>query len=150
MGYNPKYSEAFYAAKWWVTQLRTGAELDMGDDYQSMIATLMSRNHKISPAILDQYEEALSYSIVEYLENHQWDSQDPNAGADDRRIMCDLTPPAVLSDPWQKVTGSPPPHLYFPVKTIMWINPGSIVVKHGYRATEKEVWNKDAAADSLR
>jgi len=142
MAYVTKHTETQAAAKWWVDQLRNGTALDLGDEFQSGVLSLHSRSVHIPPDVLDQLEKVLTFSILDMIDAVGWDDSNPQKGSIDRRIMVDIAPPPVLAQPFRLVTGKDAPQPYFPVKTTMWIDPGSVRVLHGATAKEELVLYK--------
>ena len=139
------------AVNWWAEQLN-GTKQDNGDfihnAFMSMIKYEPAMPHQIAQfkanlskaiehRIKDQYKD-----IFQGLTN--WYPSDPIRGSAFRNICVDYGADQILMDAAEKagIHGE-----RFPVKTSMWIDPGSVRVGHGYRAPVVEIYKGDPNDD---
>lgn len=127
------------AAKWWADQFRHGTKQDNGDGMTTILATVIgSRIETASKA--DAFEAALKELLPDHL-LRCWTPEDPSCGSSLRCLSCDYGPCQLLQEAAHRAGIDPfcPP---FPMKTVMWINPDSVRVKHGYGAPDQVLWTK--------
>ena len=126
------------AAKWWADQLRAGTKQDNGDFMQSALATVLT--HPEDPQKVNLFEQALKDLLPEHL-SKCWDTNLPGLGSYLRCLACDYHPEEALAEA-AKIAGIPATCPPFPMKTVMWVNPDSVKVKHGYRAEIQYLFGK--------
>ena len=136
------------AAKWWADQFRNGTKQDNGDVMTTMFATLCAGAFSVTPEHADAFESALIEALPEHL-GKTWKADDPRFGSSTRALMTDYGADMVLSAAAKSAgiqSGCPP----FPMKTVMWIDPDKVRVRHGYAAQPIELWPNDQANASER
>ena len=141
--------EAQHAAAWWTTQLGC-TEQDNGDAMGSAFASLVARriNRPLTPAQVTAYRVHLAETIEDHLRQWEtgiwdgaWSPAEPSRGSALRAILCDYGPDQVLTDAADRC-GVKIGRLMFPIKTVMWINPGCVKVRSGYDAGVEEVYSE--------
>jgi hypothetical protein len=119
------------AVEWWVNVLRERPAHDNGDAFQSMFSTRMSR---MLPPIDDVQLEIFGNTLREIIYQRcveTWRPGNPQWGSYMRTFGCDYGPDMMLSEAAESANIKPS-MLLFPIKTVMWINPGEVTVRHGY------------------
>ena len=103
--------------------------------------------NKVQPTAeqCDMFELMLAGKLAEKIGNSDgWHEAitkgTPEWGSFSRRVSCDYHPHPILAEAAKSagITDDCPP---FPIKTAMWINPGSVVVRYGYGAERKEIYS---------
>lgn len=129
------------AVKWWGKQLREGTRQDNGDAMQSVLATMVASQMRVTPEQVDVFEKTLATLLPKYL-GRIWDPLKPNFGSACRVLDCDYGAHLLLVAA-ALLAGIEPTCPPFPMKTVMWINPGNVQVRHGYRAPEETIWKEE-------
>ena len=160
--------EAKVAAKFWADQLRYGAKFQSSsplqrliapgstkdsDDIDAMCSLAASFAKKLTEDQIQEFEKLLAQIIQEKIiepESMGWEKSKtvPGWGSATRTIGTDYAMCSELQAAYQAVGGSPNATA-FSIKTMMWINPGSVTVRHGYGAPEVELMDSTHAPDSL-
>ena len=135
------YPEVTIAAKWWADQLRKNVvHNDAGDgDLNMALAWGYARLRKpFTSEQIDAFEQALVLGIQENCDKEGWDESNPIWGGYMRAIGVDYHPDMILDAAGQSAGIDVDWQL--PVKTVMWINPGSVTVRNGYGAEVKALY----------
>jgi hypothetical protein len=125
------------AVNWWADQLRGPAKMDNGDAFGSA---------KDLPPVTEEQIEKFKASLTEKLPAYlgrYWNPEDPLCGSYFRTLSVDYDPCALLSDA-ADYAGIDAQGLRFPIKTVMWIDPGEVRVACGYGAADVVVWTAQA------
>jgi BTG family protein len=139
--------EAIEAARWWAQQLTAVPEDDLDvqellDDPRSLGLLALSRStvKPLTREEADQYAEALAVGIEQHLAQWgRWDPAKPHFGSALRSIGVDYGPERVLTDAVDAV-GLKISRVAWPMKTVMWIDPGEVRVAVGERGGIETVW----------
>ena len=135
--------EVTCAAKWWADALFRPAPQDNGDAFQSGFATMAMMTVAVrcpmTKAERDQFEEFVATRLDCHVVEGGWNRavHDPVWGSAVRAIGTDYHPDMLLESALIAAVGSERAQqlsLLWPIKTFMWIDPGSVKVRHGYGA----------------
>lgn len=119
------------AVQWWCEILSEEPKQDNGDALQSIFITLNSRGAKTpDEEQVKQFGDIL-FNLLYHDFNINWDEKCPMRGSGLRCLSVDYAPEGHLETAARKAGID---ERRFPVKTIMWIDPGSITVAVGYGA----------------
>ncbi len=132
--------EAVIAAKWWADQLRGVPRHDAGDarlNFALAGMALLNRNQPTDGQIL-KFEAFLGSAIQqELIQSDSWrraiEKDDSGWGSAFRTVATDYGPEPILRDALHEA-GIKVNSGLLPVKTVMWVSPGSVRVSAGYRA----------------
>lgn len=113
------------AARWWADQLRTVTKQDNGVPLHGVLATMAGK----LPAA----------EVVDRFEKHLLESLNSSTV---RILATDYGPVGLLADVAETV-GVRPTCGPFPMKTVMWIEQGTVIVRHGYGAECKQIFPDD-------
>jgi BTG family protein len=130
------------AAKWWADRLREDPHQDNGDLFQSALMTgLASRIPRPTDEQIQTFEATLAEHIAQQPGFHgeSWRPADPIWGGAYRGLYVDYHP-TVEMETAAKLAGIVGIRFLLPIKTSMHINPGSVMVGHGYRAPLTEIY----------
>lgn len=132
------------AAKWWTDQLRTRSKQDNGDALSNLFVGMMQEYgvFDVSAEQADVFEEALAEALRCSFRRVPWLDENPRFGSGLRAVGCDYHADRVLSQA-AAVAGIPADCPPFPMKTIMWIDPDCVRVRHGYGAKVEVLWGED-------
>lgn len=129
------------AVDWWAERLARNEFQDNGDDYQSVFATLVASETDVpNERQLQMFRDILTASIKAKITGAgSWNVDEPMWGActEGRCIGVDYGPEPLLRD---AATSAGINTNRFPIKTCMWISPGTVKVSHGYRAQDKQIY----------
>jgi hypothetical protein len=143
--------EAKTAARWWADKLRFGCKHQVASpsrrstdtDIIEALTTLAGNKGKhLTPEQIDQFEGALAAIVTKvFIETDSWQraKRDPHWGSAVRTLSVDYGPCDELRAAYQFAGGPFRCTGVFPLKTMMWINPGSVRVRYGYHAAEVEL-----------
>lgn len=144
--------EAKVAADWWATQLRKGATMNSvnqeerllnpgatrSQELADFLGQLNARKHQnLSDEGIDKFESFLASAIQEFFVE-TWDESEPNRGSALRTLHVDYAADDMLSATYQAAGGQIHVNV-FPIKTTMWVNPGTVRVRCGYGSNEVEL-----------
>ncbi|MFI6249020.1 hypothetical protein [Streptomyces sp. NPDC051016] len=136
--------EAIAAAEWWANRLANPASHDVGAETANIVtntvAALVERQR--SQAQLEAFREALVDEIDQHVAQYSWRPDEPDFGSALRAIAVDYGPDPVLADAAERA-GFELKILDLPMKTVMWINPGTVTVAEGYSAQPVVIWRAD-------
>lgn len=133
------HHETGTAATWWADQLRRPAVQDNGDAAQSsMMADLAALHKPIAREQIMYFESVLHRLLADKFKSN-WYPGDPQRGSYERTVGVDYGPDEILADASERA-GIAISLCRFPVKTMMWINPGEVKVAVGYGAPIKTIW----------
>lgn len=124
------------AVSWWSQQLQGTAQHDVGDSFNSMFASIAQSAMNLQPlppGQIQAFEAALRNVIIKMIEKSGIDLSDPSAGSYNRVLSTDYGPEEELAYAANKA-GIRGAMFRFPMKTVMWINPGEVSVRPGYGA----------------
>lgn len=114
------------AAQWWADQLRRPPKMDNGDPETAAIAHFMQQQYPsiIPGKNIQAFQIALERKIIE-----EWESN----GKKSVLIEVDYHPDDILKAAAQEsgirlISG------VLPIKTLTWVDPGQVELKHGYGA----------------
>lgn len=135
---------AIAAAAWWADRLFLPGVQDNGDEGQSLLATYVAatvllRNGPMTPAERTLFAERLATRIEVHVFGRPW------CGG----IGVDYGPDLVLESALIAAVGRERANVLqvaWPIKTMMWVNPGEVKVRHGYRAEIQTIWNGEEGA----
>lgn len=148
----PTACEAQAASRWWADQLRTRSMTTV-EDYQRLngdnatadvemaeIVSQVVKLHTPTERQIQTFEIVLAQLIqASFITHDSWATassrNDPQYGSALRCIGVDYGPDAILSAAYQASGGVCGVGL-FPLKTSMWVNPGEVRVRLGYRGQE--------------
>jgi hypothetical protein len=132
------------AADWWGDRLAHPGQQDCGDAFQNGFATaLMLTVVMRTPMTADEralFVERLATRIeAHFVATPDWERAkgEPNWGSACRVLGVDYGPNLMLASALVAAVGNTRADtlsLLWPIKTMMWINPGEVKVSHGYRA----------------
>lgn len=125
------------AVKWWGEQLRTRTKQDNGDLMTSVFMSALSGDGEDLTKV-ELFENKLRELLPKRLLKC-WHVDEPMRGSAIRCLECDYGPDHVLREAAQ-FAGILPDCPPFPMKTVMWINPDSVSVSHGYGAKPVVLW----------
>jgi hypothetical protein len=134
--------EAEVAAKWWADILKQEDIHDNGEPIGSYLANLGLSNLKpLSDEVVNNFRSALVTWLDEAIEDNKcagnWRESEPRFCSYFRAgwLNIDYNVHGILKNLALSV-GIPEKELMFrfPIKTIMWVNPGEVEVRHGYGA----------------
>jgi hypothetical protein len=143
--------EATTAARWWADKLRFGCNHQVTspsgrtkdtDIIEALTTLAGNRNKHLTPEQIDQFEAALAAIVTKvFIETDSWQraKRDPHWGSATRTLSVDYGPCDELRAAYQFAGGPLRSVGVFPLKTVMWINPGSVKVRYGYHAAEVEL-----------
>jgi hypothetical protein len=137
------------AAQWWADRLAGPCKQDNGDRSMTgmLTAGLMAMNQSSlqypSEEQLEKFKAALVAALDAKAENHA------QRGGDYPYRAClgvDYGPDADLAKA-AEAAGIDGSRHRFPIKTVMWINPGDVAVRYGYGADETPLYLTQEAID---
>lgn len=131
------FPEVVCAAHWWADQLRKRDDQDAGDGFNSFM--LEWARGKVKPPTeeqIEKFEQVARRTIQELIERNGFETgSEWFSNRKARRILtCDYHPCDELDTAAEEAGIDT---LYFPVKTVMWIDPGSVRVRCGYYARDE-------------
>lgn len=128
-------NEAQIAARWWVDRLREGAKHDAGDAVINVFASFANQYiDQPAPEQVDAFESALRAVV-----NAQFNPEFPWV-----TLATDYGPDSLLG---QAADAAGINDRLLPIKTIMNIKPGSVMVSYGYGAEFVEVMQAEHSTD---
>jgi hypothetical protein len=135
--------EARAAARWWADQLTADEPHRTGDAMSEAFATF-ARSKTAAPTAdqVETFRASLEAAILRMLRgpDSSWEAavaaREPRWGAAFRTVATDYGPEGILKEAAEAAGINT---LLLPVKTCMWVNPGSVRVSHGYNSAEVEV-----------
>lgn len=138
MNTKPEFS---VAAKWWADQLRRPADHDAGDRHlnNSIFLFGLMLKQNFTEDEISAFQSALERVLTEDFKDDDWHPDDPIRGGYLRCFGTDYGPGDILERAAESA-GIKLTSLTFPIKTLMWVNPGSVKVKSGYRAESVEIF----------
>lgn len=138
------------AVDWWTAQLQQPARHDAGDFEINTFAWMsgMKTYTPLSDAQLTAFRAALQQEITALVELHPPLTGNPHYGAALRTVSVDYQPDDTLSKATK--TADIDSFMRFPLKTVMWIDPGYVSVRCGYGAQEEVVWQASAPESEAR
>ncbi len=130
-----KRPELAFAANWWAKTLMSQFLNDAGDWQINAVANWTgSVLDKPRPEQAERFRTALiCLMAARFAET--WRENEPGWASYYRTVGTDYHPDAILSAAldFAGVTGG---SLTLPIKTLMWVNPGSVIVRPGYHGKE--------------
>lgn len=143
-------AEARVAAKWWADRLRGDCKMESGSPMVRLLSpkhaestdmidvlSMLARVKELSPEQIDVFENTLA-EIVAGTYCKTWDVNRPKFGSACRTLSVDYGACNQLRAAYQFAGGGIDVTV-FPIKTVMWINPGSVKVRYGYGGDEVEL-----------
>jgi hypothetical protein len=130
------------AAAWWANKLREDPRHDNGDPFQSAFFTAAGRARpRPSEEQIRQFEEKLAELIALQpgFAPDMWDPKDPIRAGAYRGLHVDYHPTKEMEEA-AEAAGIKGIGLLLPIKTNMFINPGSVRVGCGYKAPLVEIY----------
>lgn len=137
------YPEVQAGAEWWGEILKRPAPQDNGDLFQSAFAQLVADAiGRPSPEQIERFVRWLAWGF-QTSRIVSWDPRERHWGGASRVISIDYAPDTllVLAACRAGITGCIDP--LFPIKTVMWINPGSVKVRCGYSGAVTTIYQGD-------
>jgi hypothetical protein len=130
------------AARWWANQIRQGIPThNNGDAFQSAMARIATSLVTDTPSReqIDTFESALIRGISEApgFSGDDWRPEQPMWGGARRILATDYDPEPLLEEALKAARIS---DLLLPIKTIMWVDPGSVKVSRGYGAASETIY----------
>ena len=137
------FPEVAIAARWWTYQLLNMTPAESGDAFNDAFRDTIRGKfcRPVTPDKAADFEDALARLGHEVIdEDDGWDVTRPEWGAI-HRTCCkvDYNASRVLTQAANEA-GIANIDMRLPIKTVMWINPGSVKVAKGYRASVEEVY----------
>lgn len=139
--------EARAAAQWWADRLADAGETRTGDAMNDAFA--MYARSKIplpTAAQVNEFRAHLEAVLLAWIGDPQryWrdavESGGNRLGAAFRTVAVDYRPDPILGDALEAAgLGGAFMTLRLPLKTVMWVNPGRVTVRHGYKDPEGEL-----------
>jgi hypothetical protein len=139
------------AADWWADQIGNPSRGTGTGDGMLDASQEWGRSHMPNPtqSQVETFRAALRELIDERIVGHDsWteavEKGEPRWGASFRVFGTDYGPDPILADALARAgihAGALSP---LPVKTRMWVNPGRVVVAHGYGAAREVVYDENA------
>ena len=125
-------AELHAAADWWAQQLLGGAFHNSGDATIDAVASFAAGKLKpISEWQVKMFRNALVALLAVRCAASGWKEDDPNWAAAHRGLHADYGPDCTIRAALEyAMIGDG--ELRVPIKTSMWVNPGSVKVRHGY------------------
>lgn len=130
------------AVDWWSEQLGGRTKQDNGDAKTEMFHMFASADLEFpTEKQLATFRDSLTKSLMERLPDCGWDVDNPGHGScvSGRCLAVDYHPDLFLRDAANDA-GIDRHMLRFPMKSCMWISPGSVKVRHGYSAGDQEIF----------
>lgn len=129
--------EVSAAIDWWAQMLGRGTA-DIGNDTLAGAVSAYQATRPPTGDERDRFRESLRGALaarwrdMEENGGFPWDARRPETGGSLRTLSVDYRPDATLT---AAVLGAgyPLSATVLPIKTTMWINPGWVVVRNGYR-----------------
>lgn len=134
--------EAQAAAKWWAERIAGDDDIRTGDAMNDSFATAARDMVKTPDAEqVETFRIHLERGILaEVVTSGSWQNAvekgDPQWGSVMRTIAVDYGPDPILAEAIEAAGIS---RLRLPMKTVMWVNPGSVAVSHGHGVAEVEL-----------
>lgn len=133
------------AVEWWCHVLSEPfVKQDNGDGLQSVCLSLMA---DLTPMPtqdqIEVFRQELTRELAESIDPAGWHPEEPVRGSYMRTVATDYHPEHVLSVAADRAGIH---DNRFPVKTVMWINPGEVKVARGYGAPIKQIWPEGSTA----
>lgn len=138
--------EAEVAADWWADQLARAFRADIGDGVKdAMLEWAQEKLPKPDSEQVSAFRDALRDIVQrEFVGSDSWmravAKTDPTWGSALRTLDVDYGPCPELQEALKAadlhtgiLSGLPP-------KTVMWVNPGQVLVAHGYRKPREAIW----------
>jgi hypothetical protein len=146
--------EATTAARWWADRLRCGAKHQSGSPlarsvspqaaYETDIIDVLSLMvaesvRKLSAEQIDLFESCLARIVDKrFCQSSGWKPDQPKWGCAMRTLAVDYGACDELRAAYQYAGGTLNARV-FPIKTVMWISPGSVTVRYGYGSDSEEL-----------
>lgn len=129
--------ELLVAAKWWANLLRRHPNHDNGDASQSSFANAVTTTvcRPLTEEQVIRFQDALVEECANAYAGHTWNEESPHYASALRALVTDYGPGFLLNNALDKA-GIDHGNLRLPYKTVMWVNPGSVMVRPGYGAME--------------
>lgn len=131
------------AVSWWVNVItRDRQKHDVGDLASNLeIRGFTPKNMKpLTEEQIQIFSDHLRQSLVEHLSDC-WYENEPTRGGYVRAVMVDYGPAKILHDA-ATAAGMDFISFRFPMKTVMWIDPGKVSVAEGYGSEPKVIYEK--------
>lgn len=137
------FAEVLAAADWWANQLASDLpKQDNGDAFQSGLASVLgARMPRPMIEQVDSFRKLLAEKLQEEC-NRNWHPEEPIRGGAFRTVAVDYHPDQTLCACCE-LAGIAVHFALFPMKTCMWIDPGSVKVRCGYGAECETVWSSE-------
>lgn len=134
--------EIVAAADWWARRL--AGERGWLDAGEPELSFGINRTARAAPKRTPEEVEAFRVALIDALDGHvtpHWDpAKDAQWASALRAIQVDYGPDPVLAEAAEAAGIRPLEPYELSVKTVMWINPGLVTVREGYRALQTLVW----------
>jgi len=131
------------AARWWADHVGSKKQ-NNGDGMQSIMVFMLGEvkplNDEEKIDFVKEFKAGLQDKWT--ISNVSWNIEDPIRGSYFRTIGVDYQPDHILTRALNSI-GHQVQIRSFPMKTVMWINPGSVEVALGYKAKPVEIFNKE-------
>ncbi len=137
------------AVNWWKSVMRNPKQ-DAGDGTVNMVAAwAKSHTPPMESDKIEDFGRELSSRLPAFLKKGAWkdaEEGDSGVGSMCRVLAVDYGPDTLLREAAEAAgirAGSG--DLCFPIKTVMWINPGRVSVSYGYGAKEEVIFEAEKA-----
>lgn len=150
-------AEAVHAANWWASRLGNAEPhvTDSRDDAERETQAVAVFASSFSRTFTDQQRTAFARELAPLIEAHlrenetgiwegAWRRDDPKRGSAIRDVSIDYAAHPVLRQA-AEAAGIELKTLDLPLKTVMWINPGEVIVAEGYGSDGVDVWRGEAS-----
>ena len=138
--------EAQAAAHWWAQAIKS-PEQDAGDLKLNAVIGLLGLPSEVTTEQSETFERELARRLEVKLAKGPWQTGNPSWGSYSRCISVDYDPGAILNESAEAAGINVRYCSTFPVKTNMWIDPGSVTVSCGYGAATVRVYPIAEAVD---
>lgn len=138
--------EVRVAAQWWADRLaRRDGVVDLGaSDSEAFVLYAQTKIPPVTDAQVELFRLQLEAELRAMITHPMsgWDKaerQGPRWGAAFRTVSVDYGPCPILGKALAAAGLDEHSSSLLPLKTTMWVNPGQVMVRHGYNAAEQLV-----------
>jgi hypothetical protein len=139
------------AAAWWAAQLAAPPQHDVGAPMSTAFANVATERgrRQRTPEQIDAFRTALADRIEQHLAHYCWLPDEPDFGSYVRAVVVDPVPDDVLADAAERA-GFRLTSFDLPMRTVMWIDPGTVKVAAGHGAGSVVIWVTPTTATTGR
>jgi hypothetical protein len=133
------------AARWWADAI-SGQQEQRSGAFELDLAIMAYAKSRLVGRPTAEQVEVFRINLIEFLTEKLaldcWDVTNPSRGSYWRTIAVDYDPDPTLRQAAAKAGIKIRYSETFPIKTVMWINPGCVKVALGYGAAPKVIWQE--------